>query len=578
MSAFERALLLALVLVSGPVAGGSALETPPEEPREQGTTLLAGRLPWGASALPTGEILAPCEDHRLSVLDQKGRVLAQWSAPGRFGATVSVAPRGPTQRMAVPLMGGRIEVLVWDSQTEVLAADFALTHSAEPAATAWGASGTLYAAWRDGRVEAWSPRGALLWAVDLALEVRCLLVDDALGLYAIGPGNAVLLGEHGRVAGRWPLEGSPRGVLQTMAGDLYVWTSEGLWEKGLQNEAFVRFDASSRLLGVVVDRQGELLLTEPTRLRRVSSAGLLQSVTVLPRPAITASVLDDRGRVLVGTESGMEIWTYDGRSLGVLDSTAPASAALLTGGGIAVWSDADWKVHLWSGFVGPPFGWSQEGGGPARSFDARRPASVASRATNWADDPDFGYLYQLAASEDEAKQREVLDRLEARDAQGTLLGTWPFANVLLLKVARSGLTDLQLDRNRIKNNWPALRLRAFALLARTAGPEDRDELIDLLGREFDPSVAAQGALAAARSGWDGDGKLLRLLYDLQRRMADQAVVADAVIDAARTLWSVNGRSSDPVLVPLVSSVYQGPFPRAIKQKAQTLFQALMEAP
>jgi hypothetical protein len=100
----------------------------------------------------------------------------------------------------------------------------------------------------------------------------------------------------------------------------------------------------------------------------------------------------------------------------------------------------------------------------------------------------------------------------------------------------------------------------------------------LLHKEYDPVAAAQGARALAQSGWDGDGKLMRLLADLQARMSDQAVVADAVIDAARSLWAVNGRSTDPALLPLVSAVFQGPFPKPVKLKAQRFFQDLMAAP
>jgi len=337
-------------------------------------------------------------------------------------------------------------------------------------------------------------------------------------------------------------------------------------------------DHSSRLLGVVTDRLDTLMVTEPERLRRLSADGRPLSVTTLPNPAVTASVLDDRGRVLVGTTAGLEVWTYDGRWLSTLDPTPPASGPLLTERGLAAWSDAQWNFHVWSGFRWPPLGWPQDGGGPGRAFAARRPASVASRAANWSDDPDFGYFYQLAASGEEGKQREVLERFEAKAAQGNLVETWPFANVILLKIARSGLTELQLDHTRILNSWPALRWRAFALLGATAGPEDRDELLGLLRREYDPAAAVQGARALARSGWDGDGKLMHLLFDLQARMADQSPVADAVIDAARSLWLANGRSADPVLIPLVSAVYQGAYPKAVKQKAQKFFQDLVEAP
>lgn len=576
MSFPEHALMMGLVLLLGSAA--TAADLPPEEPKESGSLLLAGRLPFGASGLPTGELLAPCEDQTIAVLDGQARALARWSAPGRFSGPVTVAPRGPTQLLAAPLVSGRVEVLAWDSKTRVLAGSFSFEHHAEATATAWAASGTVHGAWRDGRIEAWSSQGSLLWAAFAGFEVRLLLVDDSLGVYAIGPGHVVLFDFRGSEAGRWDLAGSPRGVLQTLAGNLLIWTDTGLWLKGIDATGFVLFDRSPRILGVVVDRIGSLLLTEPDRLRRVSPGGTLLSVAVFPRKAVTASTLDDRGRVLVGTTGGMETWTYDGRLLETLGTAPPVSSAVLTSQGLVAWSDEDWKLHVWTGFLEPPFGWSQDGGGPGRPFTSRRPSSVAARVVSWADDPDFGYFYQLAASGEEAKQREVLERFEAKASQGSLLEALPFANLILLKVGRSGLTDLQIDRFRILNNWPGLRLRAFALLSRTAGPEDRDEMISLLQKEFDPSVVAQGVQALARSGWDGDGKLMRLVFELQSRMPDQGVVADAVIDAARTLWTANGRSADPVLVPLVSAVYQGPFSRSVKQKAQKFFQDLMESP
>jgi len=577
----ERVALLG-ILVFAQIAGVAALPASdklPEEPLERGTLLVPGRLPWSASALPTGEILAPCEDQSLSVLDAKAAPLTQWRAEARFSGPVTVGPRSNYQLLAVPLVTGRVDVLVWDPQTRVLAPAFALEHPGEASATAWGVTGTLHAGWRDGRVEAWSPKGVRLWAASTGFEVRFLLVDDNLGLYAFGPGKAVLFDPRGQEAQGWTLNGTPRGLLQTFGGDLYCWTETGLWKKSYDGLDFVLLDRSTQLLGVTVDRQDRLVLTEPHQLRRLSPSGLVQSTISLVNNAVTSSALDDRGRILVGTTKGLEAWTYDGRLLETLDPTEPASAPLLTDKGLGVWSTSDWKIHVWGGFRWPSVGWPQEGGGPGRPFSARRPTSVAVRAVNWADDPDFSYFYQLVASGEESKQREVLERFEAKAETGGLLATWPFANLILLKIGRSGLTDLMMvDRTRILNSWPALRLRAYALLAQTATPEDREELIALLHREYDPSVAAQGAQALAQSGWDGDGKLMRLLAELQNRMPDQAMVADAVIDAARSLWQTNGKSADPVLVPLVSAVFQGAYSRTIKLKAQKFFQDLLQTP
>lgn len=550
----------------------------PDEPREGGDVLLPGRLPWGTTVLPTGEVLAPCEDQTLSVLDGQARIVASWKAPARFSGPATAGPSSSFQLVAVPLVSGRVEVLVWDSQTRSLSSVFAFERDSVAVALAWGQAGTLVAAWKDGTVEAWSSQGTRLWATRVEVEATHLLFDDNRGVSVLGVDHAVLL-DRGQQRASVPLGGRPRGVLQTVGGDLYTWTEQGLWKRNLGEEAFRLFDAAPGILGVLVDHQDRLILTESQRLRRLTRDGALLSTVSLPSAAVTASTLDDRGRILVGTNAGLQVWTYDGRFLATLDEQTPASAFHFGAQGTGAWSSVDWRVHVWSGWRWPVFGWPQEGGTPGRTFSARSPASVAVRAAAWTEDAEFNHLFQMVASGEESKQREVLERLEARAREGKLLATWPFANLLLLKIARSGVTDLIMrDRHQVTNNWPALRLRAFQLLGSTATPEDREELLGLLSKEYDPLVAAQGTRALVQSAWDGDGRLLRLLAELRARLPDQNVVADAVIDAARQLWLVNGRSADPVLIPLVSAIYQGPYPRSVKAKAQRFFQDLLESP
>jgi hypothetical protein len=272
----------------------------------------------------------------------------------------------------------------------------------------------------------------------------------------------------------------------------------------------------------------------------------------------------------------VEAWTYDGRLLSILDPHPPSSELLLTDHGMAAWGDTQWTLHIWKGFRWPPYAWPVAGGGPGRPSTTTGGTSVSSRAADWLENAQFRYLFALVASGEEAKQSQVLDLLEAKAAQGPLSESVPFANVLLLKTIRSGLTDLMFDQNRVTNNWPALRLRALRLLSRSAGLEDRGELLDLLDREFDPVVAAEGARALARSGWDGDGKILKRLMQLLNRMPDQAQVAQAVLEAAVSLWQINGTSTDPVIIPLVQRLFQGPYPRSTKLQAQRFFQQLAQ--
>jgi len=414
--------------------------------------------------------------------------------------------------------------------------------------------------------------------VSLGLEPAFLVADGPSGAWVVGPGRAVWVDDQGHPGPAQTFTGRPRGVLEDRSGALSLWTAEGLWRRPATGPAFELWLRAEGLLGVTLDRLDRLVVTEGRRLRRLAADGTVLSSIDLPRPAVTGASLDDRGRILVGTTGGLEAWAYDGRFLGTLGDSPPVAPLLITDRGLGVWGAEDWRVRVWTGFRLPVGAWAQDGGDPGRAFRGTRPAPAALRAAPWADDDDFGYFAQLVASGEEAKQKQVLDRFEAEARQGTLLARWPFANLILIRLARSGVADLSLQDLRVTNNWPVLRARAYVLLAATAGPDDRDDLIQLLAKEYDPAVAAQGAGALGRSGWDGDGQILRLLAGLQARMPGQAGVADAVIDAARTLWTANGRSADPVLIPLVTAIFQGPYPRTIKNKAQIFFQDLVEAP
>jgi hypothetical protein len=547
-----------------------------DEPLEVGTLLLAGRVPWGVSALPSGYLIVPCEDKTVSVVDEAGRIVATWRAADRFSAPATVS-QGPQPRVAFPQMTGRVEVCAWDAATLTLAAEASLTHQAEAAATAWGPGKTLVAAWKDGHVEAWS-QGRLRWMADAGTPVFWLLFDQGKGVYAAGKDRVILYDGSGREAGLWDLAGIPRGMLETLDGTVFVWNSTGLWARSLEENSFRQLDASGDVIGVAADRQGHLIITKAHRFVRTDAVGTVLGSAALPRRALTAAVVDDRGRLLVGTEGGVELWAYDGRFLGTLDSVPVASELLLTDRGAGAWGDSQWTLHLWKGFQWPPYGWPVAGGSPGRSYCSPGDATVAARAADWLDDAQFSYLFGLVASGEEANQAQVLDLLEAKARAGPLLENLPFANVLLLKLIRSGLTDLLFSQGRVTNNWPGLRLRAQRLLSQSAGLEDRTELLDLSDKEFDPLVAAEGARALARSGWDGDGKVLRQLRQLLTRMPDQPQVAQAVLDAAISLWQTNGMSTDPALIPLVQRIYQGPYPRATKLQAQKFFQDLAQGP
>ncbi|MEI8092704.1 MAG: hypothetical protein WCG80_00670 [Spirochaetales bacterium] len=562
------ALATAVALTAAPVP----------EPSSSGELLFPGRMVFGLSGLPGGELVAPCEDQSVSVLDAQARVLTAWQARARIAATVTIAPRGPLQLLSVPQITGRVDILAWDALTVHLAVQFSLQRAEVPSGpTVWDASGRLYQGWMDGHLESWNAHGQLLWSRDLA-PFRGLLNDDSQGLFVAASGSLLLLDRQGNTLRQWPLDAAPRGLIQTLAGNLYLWSETGLWLLDPEMAALRRIYSAPGILGVTSDRQNRLVVTEPARVRRLGPGGSVVVQFSLPHPALAEAVVDDRGRVHVPTSSGLEQWSYDGHFLGTLGSGIPTTAPVLTEAGLLAWGTEDWRVQVWKGGRFAPFSWSQAGGGPARASSTTRPATLVARASNWEDQPDFGYFLQLASSGEDEKQQTVLRLFEAKEATATLLTTWPFANLILLKIVRSGITDLELHNNYVTNNWPGNRLRAYRLLALTAGAEDREELLSLLDREFDPVNLAQGARAMAATGWDGDGRLMKMLTALQQRKPGEAVLADALLDSARQLWVAGGNSADPSMVILLTALYQADLPRNIRQKAQTFFQDLMDAP
>jgi len=569
-------LLLILLLAS---TGTLALSATLPEPAPSGQRLFPGRMIFGLSALPDGELLAPCEDQSVSVVDARANVLASWQAGSRIALPVSVAPSGPLQLLAVPQVSGRVDVLAYDKKTLHLAGQFALTYPSVPATpTVWDANGHLYQTWCDGHLESWNGHGVQLWAANLEFTPLFALNDDSLGLFVAGPAKLVLLDHQGNLTRTWQVLGNPRGILQTLAGNFYLWSETGLWLLPPTMEGWKRVDDSQEILGVATDRQNRLVVTEAGRFRRLGAFGSVLTLVALPRRALGPGVIDDRGRVFVPTVSGMEQWSYDGHFLGKFGGASPCTSPVLTKGGLIAWGGNDWVLQVLQGGSLAPFSWAQNGGGPQRAWSTTRPTALLARTQNWADEPEFGYFLQLASSGDDIKQQRVLELFEEKDEQGTLLSTWPFANVILLKILHSGLTDLEFRNNQVVNNWPGNRLRAYRLLTHTSNPEDRDDLLVLLSREFDAVNLAQGSRALAATGWDGDGQIMRTLALVQGRRPAEPVLADALLDCARDLWLAGGNNSDAAMVPMVTAIYQAELPRLIRLKAQKFFQEILESP
>ncbi|NNM67913.1 MAG: hypothetical protein HKM06_07880 [Spirochaetales bacterium] len=540
---------------------------------------LAGRLVGGASELTGGEgFLLPCEDETLSWISPQGQLVAQWSADERFTAWASV---GPQRVSVIPLLSGRVVALHWGNHA---LRPFAQTsRDAEPSIPAvLGDAGRWLLGWNDGWVSIWSPLTGHKIDVFLGETPRAALYDPGWGFWIRTRAALVLVRLEANLT-RWPLPESKNPgtyfLAQGALGTLWLGGPDGLYRfQPAIGKAVHLGSFDSPLHGIALGADdGPVVLGNQT-LFFLDNTGLVKNSVALPAEARSGPILDDKGGFWVYTERGLFFGRSDGRLLRFWPTPWGGTPPLLASKGDLLWVASDWELRLLSHQSPPYLSWSQAGGSPQRSNFCHRGVSYRDRMKAWQGEPGFQVLEALLQEGTRAGQEKALELIEARQKQGTLMTDWSFANLILLGIARSGVTDVRLDNGRIVNDWPDLRLRAYRVLAQTATPEDRNELMDLVEREYEEPDQNEGVLALAHSGLDPDGELTQLLERLRQKHPGDQDLAQALLEAAQRIWTVNGPDAPSNLASLVNSLYQGNYPRVLRVQAEKLFQKMIESP
>ncbi len=541
---------------------------------------LAGRLVGGATQVGTG-LLIPCEDETLTYLDAQGKKIASWTPYERFAGWVSLGKDGIC---VIPLLSGKVTALELDAKRITV-----LAQTSRPSTPAFspvaGDAGRWLLGWRDGWVAVWSPKASFKIDVPLGSQPLAALYDPEEGFWIRTPHSLILVRIDGSLT-RWggldpdkKVPSSPQGwfLVQDQQGILWSGGPNGLSVFNPATGKYRQVEASDPILGLTLGADDGPVVLEAKRVLTLDADGSVRGTLNLPSKGEAGPILDNRGGLYIYTERGL-LLARGSRLLAFWPDPYGGTAPLLTSDGTLVWVGADWQLRTLTHRAPPYLSWSQPGSDPEHSGSSHRPASYASLLRVWKADPSYQVFEALLAHGTRSAQNSVLTTLERQASRGDLRARWPFVNVILLQIARAGVSDVNLDQGRIQNNWPDLRLRAYQLLARTAEPEDKKVLYSLLQREYEPMVQDEGLLALAHSGLDPDGRVTQLFIQLQQNRPEDAVLAKTLLEAAQHLWEVSGPEAPPELGNLVEKLYTGAYPKVLRVEAEKLFQKMLGTP
>ncbi len=540
---------------------------------------LAGRLVGGATQAGKG-FLIPCEDETLSYYNEDGKKLSSWTPYERFSGWAV----GQGKTYLIPLLSGKVIALHLNANT---LQRFAQTsRPSTPAfAPVAGEAGRWLLGWKDGWVTVWSPEVSFKIDVPLGSRPLAALYDSDEGFWIRTPHSLTLVRIDGSLT-RWGGLAPGRDVT-TSSGDWFLAQDQQgmLWSGGpdglgVFNPATGKYRQiwdSPAVLGLAIGADNGPVILEAKKVVTLTSDGSVRRTLNLPSEAEAGPLLDNRGGLYIYTERGLFL-ARDSRLLAFWPDPYGGTPPLLTREGTIIWVGADWQLHTQEHQAPPYLSWSQPGGDPERSSSSHRPAAYASLLRVWKSDPSYQVFEALLAQGTRAAQNSILTTFEQQAKHEDLRVRWPFVNVILLQIARSGVSDVSLDQGRILNNWPDLRLRAYRLLAQTAETEDKKVLYSLIQREYEPMVQDEGILALAHSGLDPDGRVTRLLLQLQENRPEDAVLANTLLESAQRLWSVSGPETPPELGNLVEKLYSGAYPKVLRVEAEKLFQKMLLIP
>jgi hypothetical protein len=470
---------------------------------------------------------------------------------------------------------------------------------------------------RRGEVLAYSAGGSRQWSLEMEEELagppillsdgRLLLLDKSGALYNLSPQGQLLwsknlnisamLGPISDIGGNFYLVNSSGRVYSYSAwGDL-IWDTPSSINTPVvgaisRDGSLLMADDKGRLVSVsprgyqdweldhlaqeAVDlvQQGEdwLLLGKRGRVMEFSWQGSLKEVREPLGPSRLYSAISFGEEVLYHSERGLVrmnqdqvLWQNSGSFSGIGASQE----------GVLVALGEDWILRSWRGAQVPIQLWSQKLGTSYRRGRSTRDAGGNPWAYAFRHHKNFrSYLSQIRSGS-RAQQADFLRVVEGYRDQGNLFQQMPYAHVLLVELAKSGVAHRMLEEKALVNSHSDIRLKAYSLLGDSAHPYAREYLLQAAGWEEDRTLRRQIWISLAKLGSDFDGRTRELLSSQVRKLRHSEEAESLIL----ALWALGQRGSEEqkreLAAPLVD-IAEGLWDMEVRKKAYTALESLLE--
>jgi len=127
-----------------------------------------------------------------------------------------------------------------------------------------------------------------------------------------------------------------------------------------------------------------------------------------------------------------------------------------------------------------------------------------------------------------------------------------------------------MENNRQINNFPEVRRQACHLLGEIGGEHADQILMEVMLRENEPMVLSEAAYALGQIGLNKDGEVSKRIADVVMRLTSVKPdnnFAFASLLAFQKLAKKNNGLRDPSSFQAIVTISQGPYIRAVKEKA-----------
>jgi outer membrane protein assembly factor BamB len=568
MAAFRRALMLALILLLGPVCVSA----------QDGWEwrFVAGGATVGSGAFSeNGYYYFVAEDRFLYALDANGIMVWRTDLGRRPAGAVVVGPDGS---IYVTLETGALLALNQDGRLIWRVNPFDSMLYAPVVSD----TGMLIVAEEDGGIAAYSHRGMELWRVRLEVPIASAPIIGFSGTLLVPTVDAFVieLTLAGEVERRQfvneeasiLISGSDRYYLGSTSGRVLSLSSDLLPEW--------RADVGSAVRELLLSSDGDIYVTaDDQTLSRITGPGAVAWRADFS-PAIPGSPVATDG-VLVPVSSGL---------LSRLDRSANMTMQLRLPGrpvslvvspaGIAILTTDRWVTYAYRVDSVPAGSWAQARGSFRR---AGVPAGVRTgRYSEGAYTATASYLMLRSQllGRDESAQRVALARIRADiDSDDGVAERYFVYLDLLERVAGSPYFG-PLSQFGPQSASRRAREEAIALLGRIGDLESARFLSRLLSYEPDASLQSAIMVAIGAVGSELDEQMVAYLAEVIRK--DQARgaqdrVASSVITLVRGLDSYQGRYIDPGIAEVLISIATSNYSSEIRQQALATLRSLAGA-